>query len=830
MKKRYFILCITMTLGLFLVSCQKKVKVTFGSEGGTAVSAVETKKGTTIQAPANPTREGYVFLYWTLNGEKFDFSTKINDNITLLAKWQDESVLPAMPTPTHVRVEEGTVKWDAVENAGGYLVYVDGVSHSVTTNAYVLGNIESAIIYVITLPQTTDYKKSMASEEIHYVMGPSEIEIKACMEVFGLDETRVKDATTLAYCLKKYGLTVQEVQTMMNAGEEGILQVLESKKLNAYLALGLTYLDMNMRYQVISNQDGLEMDFTEDEKQSMQQLFDKLVQSGAYTSTVQSVFNDEAFMNLVAPNLLLSFSTGVTSSNPIFTLASQACSGMIPYQMRRSEETITFTSEIFGKTYTLDLNEINLLLNAPLSMDDYNTLYLFYQKQQSSVYKMAYEKALDALEEKDGVLDAYLEQHLEGLTTFVNKSYAKAKTLFMVIPQLVGLIQQLPNVTDSTEFLGTLNQILILKNQIVDVVKSILPTEAELVIINDLFDAFPYEALFISMNPTLSGMLGNTSFKITKENIAVIEDVLDFIKKIDTKHYDLMTIIQYFVFGDETKEANAMEEVGKLVQDLAVLVLGNIQINGAELDTYLDAIIDKLNTLPIDIPSAFSLFFGFELDKTVLKELADEVVILARTLSKVELDEAFVIAFITNIANGGTPSAEEMMYLIEAVSPVLFDYIDAYYISTHEKYIKGVLFSLTYGNLPEGVTVNHIYQTIFEHFDGYKQYVRVLLQNEMIQSSGAADGEKNCLENYLTFVQNAKTVEDVKAVLEMISMLQGLDVNDNDLYVFLSNQPAQQIQNALNILASEMPTDEELMQLEELLVLLSIRDYTPEIE
>ncbi|MCM1259763.1 MAG: InlB B-repeat-containing protein [Prevotella sp.] len=830
MKKRYFILCIALTLGLFLASCQKKVKVTFGSEGGTAVSAIETKKGSTIQAPADPTREGYIFLYWTLNGEKFDFATKINDNITLLAKWQDESVLPAMPTPNHVRVEDGVVKWDAVENAGGYLVYVDGVSHSVTTNAYALGNIESAIISVVTLPQTTDYKKSVPSEEIHYVMGPSEAEVTACMETFGLDETRVNDATMLAYVLKKYGLTIQEVQMVMNAGEEGILQVLESKKLNAYLALGLTYLDMNMRYQIINNQDGLEMDFTEDEKQGMQQLFDKVVQSGAYTSTVQSVFDDDQFMNLVAPNLLLSFSTGATTTNPILTLASQACSGMMPYQMRRNGETITFTSEMLGKTYALNLNEIVLLLNAPLTVDDYNVLYLFYQKQQSMVGQIVYEKALKALEEKDGALDAYLEQHLEGLTTFVNKGYAKSKTLFMVVPQLVGLIQQLPNVTDSTEFLGMLNQILILKNQIVDVIKSILPTEAELVVINDLLDVFPYEALFISMNPALSGMIGNISIEITKEDLATLEDVLDFIKKIDTKHYDLMTMIQYFVFGDTTKEELAMAEVGKLVQDLSVLVLGNIQMGGATLDTYLDAIIDKLNTLPIDIPSAFSLFFGFELDKTVLKELADEVVVLVRTLSKVELDETFIIAFVTNIANGGTPSTEEIMYLVEAVSPVLFDYIDAYYISTHEKYIKGALFSLTYGHLPEGVTVDQIYQTLFEHFDGLKQYARMLLQNQMIQSSGVMDGEKICLENYLTFVQNAKAVEDVKAILEMIFELQGLDVNDNDLYVFLSNQPAEQIQYALDILTKEAPTDEELMQLDELLIVLAIREYTPEIE
>ena len=45
------------------------------------------KKDATIQKPNNPTRDGYTFDGWFLNGNLFDFSSKISGNITLEAKW-----------------------------------------------------------------------------------------------------------------------------------------------------------------------------------------------------------------------------------------------------------------------------------------------------------------------------------------------------------------------------------------------------------------------------------------------------------------------------------------------------------------------------------------------------------------------------------------------------------------------------------------------------------------------------------------------------------------------------------------------------------------------
>ena len=61
--------------------------VTFNSDGGSYVSSQKVKSDYSATKPTDPTKEGYTFVEWQLNGDKYDFSSKITNNITLVAKW-----------------------------------------------------------------------------------------------------------------------------------------------------------------------------------------------------------------------------------------------------------------------------------------------------------------------------------------------------------------------------------------------------------------------------------------------------------------------------------------------------------------------------------------------------------------------------------------------------------------------------------------------------------------------------------------------------------------------------------------------------------------------
>ena len=82
-------LIFTLTLA---ISCDNNdykttFTVTFDTDGGSNVNAIDVLEGEKIKAPTNPTKEGYKFAEWQLDGKTFDFNTPITKNITLKAKW-----------------------------------------------------------------------------------------------------------------------------------------------------------------------------------------------------------------------------------------------------------------------------------------------------------------------------------------------------------------------------------------------------------------------------------------------------------------------------------------------------------------------------------------------------------------------------------------------------------------------------------------------------------------------------------------------------------------------------------------------------------------------
>jgi uncharacterized repeat protein (TIGR02543 family) len=61
--------------------------VTFNSNGGSALAPQTVNYGSTATQPAAPTKSGYTFGGWTLNGAAYSFSTPVTGNVTLTASW-----------------------------------------------------------------------------------------------------------------------------------------------------------------------------------------------------------------------------------------------------------------------------------------------------------------------------------------------------------------------------------------------------------------------------------------------------------------------------------------------------------------------------------------------------------------------------------------------------------------------------------------------------------------------------------------------------------------------------------------------------------------------
>jgi hypothetical protein len=65
--------------------------VTFNSDGGSAVSEITIEEDTAVDKPADPTKEGFIFVYWYLDNSEvaYDFATLVTADITLNALWEE---------------------------------------------------------------------------------------------------------------------------------------------------------------------------------------------------------------------------------------------------------------------------------------------------------------------------------------------------------------------------------------------------------------------------------------------------------------------------------------------------------------------------------------------------------------------------------------------------------------------------------------------------------------------------------------------------------------------------------------------------------------------
>ncbi|MDR3130375.1 MAG: leucine-rich repeat protein [Treponema sp.] len=74
----------------FTAATVREYTITFNSAGGTAVPPIKADEGALVDKPADPLREGYIFLGWFSTadgGELFSWPYTLNGNLTMHAQW-----------------------------------------------------------------------------------------------------------------------------------------------------------------------------------------------------------------------------------------------------------------------------------------------------------------------------------------------------------------------------------------------------------------------------------------------------------------------------------------------------------------------------------------------------------------------------------------------------------------------------------------------------------------------------------------------------------------------------------------------------------------------
>ncbi len=108
--------------------------VTFDANGGSSVSTQSVALGSTASEPTAPTRDGYNFRGWTQGGVAYDFSTAVNDDITLVAQWSAITTLTlGNMTDNEADIATAGATGDIYNvTLSGRTIYVDGDWNTLT--------------------------------------------------------------------------------------------------------------------------------------------------------------------------------------------------------------------------------------------------------------------------------------------------------------------------------------------------------------------------------------------------------------------------------------------------------------------------------------------------------------------------------------------------------------------------------------------------------------------------------------------------------------------------------------------------------------------------
>src|SRR5690554_4329178 len=139
--------------------------VTFDTDGGSVVdSQVVVKDGFVIE-PEEPTKEGYTFVEWQLDGETFDFETPISESFALVAVWEE-------------------IVYDTIEASIQYTGSQNGANQSgdITSDLTITNPVENAITITYIPGTGSNNIFNNSSKEIRlYVNGEIEISVEGSL-------------------------------------------------------------------------------------------------------------------------------------------------------------------------------------------------------------------------------------------------------------------------------------------------------------------------------------------------------------------------------------------------------------------------------------------------------------------------------------------------------------------------------------------------------------------------------------------------------------------------------------------------------------------------
>lgn len=798
--KATFVLTLVLSL-VVLTSCKKKFTVTFNSNGGTAVAEVEVKKGEKVEKPADPTREGFEFEGWTLDGELYNFNQEVNSNITLIAKWKEKSqvVENKGEAPKNVQMSDTTISWDSVDSATGYVVYINGVAKSVQGTsiqlseiATLLNNVEDVICV------TSQFGEDESSPSIPLVKrgNISDSEVNEIMQSLANMNLSKEQAKEIAYTMKKYQISVSDLTNLM--------QTIDTTSPQAFMQTCITLLDnpklvgiietlFVMGYGQVQNfVNQLEsmptVTLTENDKALINEMYNSIKEMGYMGK--DDAFEDKLYVEIVLPwissivaskNLM----DNTMAMNQLIVLGTYIYGWYLSSQdFKATRNGQVITIQMSNEVITTNFQEISQLFVAALQFDSAYTTVLetYYQVKIFPVAIQAFKEIKPMLEanyeKAKGMISVYLPVFVDGVKNILSMT----DMMNGLVEAVQNIVNQLQNVQSEEEFKEVVKSANAFKNQALDAIIEVLPTQKQWNAITAVMD--------YCLGNTEEGKAFVQSFTYNK--VTEFAQVLSSFKTLDLTKYDIMTVVNAIMMQDEESIQAAKVVIMQMLNDIETLLPKKEQ-QPKTLEEICEEIMKKLQQTEAEsfpILSLLNVIFGEEVTNESVEKVMICVNEFVEYVVNYPFDEAKVKAIIEQIMANGYVDYECASQLAMIGVEVLFGFVD------EEKIVqfKGVVLKVLELVKPEYVEmVNGIIEIVNKHLDVFKEWSQLNMSSAMNQDIANLEA---IIDANIAFASSAKYETFRNAMREIYNLIEGPEATDEQFNAFVPTDLATKLQQA----------------------------------
>ncbi len=556
-----------------------------------------------------------------------------------------------------------------------------------------------------------------------------------------------------------------------------------------------------------------------------QDFYNVFIQSGYYNSNITSFSENIEFTNFIVPVMFNTLVLGTSYESAETWVIDATSKGLLKeFNVTKNNDKLVFknktNNEEFIYTYT-DIEKFILGYQSIFKSTYSSTITLLTRSFEDKMKKLRCENLLPLYMNNDEELDNVVESFIASFSKELKDTYNSINILMGLESKFNSIVEEASKIESSEELDEVVKNALNFKDQVVEEVESIIPSDSIITNLDAINNALHIEEFIYAQTGFIPEINFDTLKSYYNEVVTFINSNLTFLKSINYTNYNIDVIVDGVL--DETYRNFEYEAELEKLQNNYMKVINNAEILKTDLKELLDFSIFMNQYQGLDTQLIIDVLFNGTLTDDLLS-----LVISKLENTTIEYTEEELLAlynFIQKVSASSLDiSSNEVNEYINIILKALNE-IDKDMFITLKPCIKEAL--LIYMNDLDDVTINNILNCIEEDYEVFKTIIDINLH-----LSGVGNLQIGLTNNqlllyqyeYLDSIIDTELMNEIARFVEEIYQI--LDEDGSEVLSILTPSIITRIDDCIVILKSTGEVeDADILYVNELASIFMLLTY-----